>query len=199
MLALSKIDGDSAVVTIKQDGGNQPGVTEYDLVRVGGAWKLEVNKEKQAKRDVESKVEEKLVKGGKEAAAAEAVVVACIDFAKKGLLNKESAPKFFSCSGDNLDQVLPMFDLFNYKSDPDYKKLSKQVQEEAAKEVARFGVTSSSFSTVGGYAVVGIGDKSKPDEEITKFKVVNDNGKWKIAGIYLEFAETQKRVDSLNE
>ncbi len=51
--------------------------------------------------------------------------------------------------------------------------------------------------TTGGYAVVVIGDKTKPDKELCKFKVVKNDGEWKIAGIYVEEVETLKRAESL--
>lgn len=41
----TKVDGDKAVVTIKQDGGENPGTEKYDLVRIDGKWKLAVKKE----------------------------------------------------------------------------------------------------------------------------------------------------------
>ena len=41
----TKVNGDKAVVTIKQDGGEKPGTEKYDLVKVDGKWKLDVNKE----------------------------------------------------------------------------------------------------------------------------------------------------------
>lgn len=41
----TEIDGDKAVVTILQQGGENPGLANYDLVRVDGRWKLDVNKE----------------------------------------------------------------------------------------------------------------------------------------------------------
>ena len=41
----TKVDGDKAVVTIKQDGGEKPGTRNCDLVRIDGKWKLKENKE----------------------------------------------------------------------------------------------------------------------------------------------------------
>ena len=41
----TQVNGDKAVVTIKQDGGEKPGTEKYDLVKVDGKWKLDVNKE----------------------------------------------------------------------------------------------------------------------------------------------------------
>lgn len=41
----TKVNGNKAVVTIKQDGGEKPGAEKYDLVKVDGKWKLDVNKE----------------------------------------------------------------------------------------------------------------------------------------------------------
>jgi len=43
----TKINGDKAVVTIRQDGGKKPSTEKYDLVKVDGRWKLDVNKEKE--------------------------------------------------------------------------------------------------------------------------------------------------------
>lgn len=189
----TKIDGSAAVVTIKQDGGNDAGVKEYDLVLVDGKWKLDINEEKKASR----KIEEKLIKGDKNSSAAEKVLMACIELAKKGSLNKESAKKYFCCQDDELEQLLGMFEIFNYKSSPDYKNASKQDQETADKELGNMGVASSSFSATGGYAVVIIGDKTNPGKELCKFKVVKNDGVWKIAGVYVEEVETLKRAESL--
>lgn len=41
----TKIDGDKAVVTIKQEGGKKPSTEEMKLVKIDGKWKLDVDKE----------------------------------------------------------------------------------------------------------------------------------------------------------
>ena len=46
----TKVNGDKAVVTIKQDGGEKPGTEDCDLVKVDGKWKLDVKKEKGDKK-----------------------------------------------------------------------------------------------------------------------------------------------------
>ena len=185
----TKIDGDTAIVTIKQDGGKEPGTEEYDLVKVNGVWKLDIDKEKQASRKAKAEEDAKFVKGGKESSDAEAVLEKCIDLAKKGVFNKDSAKKYFCCSDDDLNELLQVFEVFDYKSDSGYKNASKEEQAKADKELGRMGVTSSSFNAGGGYAVVGIGNKDKPDMELGKFKVVKKNGEWKIAGVYVEGLE----------
>ena len=41
----TKINGDKAVVTIKQEGGEKPSTEKEDMVLVDGEWKLDMRKE----------------------------------------------------------------------------------------------------------------------------------------------------------
>ena len=157
----TKIDGDAAVVTIRQNGGAEPGVKEYDLIKVDNEWKLDIDKEKQANRDKQN---------------AEDVVKSCLEAAKKGLVNKASAKKYFYCQGEELDALLYVFDA---KSNPDYKKASKEEQEEFDKKIESLEITSSTCNAGDNYVIIGIGTKEVKDA--FKLKVTKDADEWKIS------------------
>lgn len=161
----TKIDGDMAVVTIKQEGGKEPGIKEYDMVKFDNEWKLDIDKEKQANRDKRN---------------AEDAVRACLEAAKKGLVNKATAKKYFNCQGEELDVMLMVFDA---KSNPDYKKASKKEQEEIDKKVEGLEITSSACNAGDNHVIVGIGTKEEKD--FFKLKVAKDADEWKM-GLYAE-------------
>ena len=76
-----------------------------------------------------------------------------------------------------------MLYVFDAKSNPDYKKASKEEQEEFDKKVKSLEITSSTCNAGDNHVVVGIG--TKDEKELLKLKVVKDVDEWKI-GLYAE-------------